>query len=72
MDNDTYFKSLGEKKRRSIGVENVNRRIKLFFGESFGLKIESVQGEYTKAVVVIPDDNERLGEGYYVQGSNYR
>lgn len=30
LDNDSYFKRLGNKKRRSIGIENVNRRIKLF------------------------------------------
>lgn len=54
MDNDTYFRSLKSNKRKSIGIENVNRRIKLFYGESYGLKIESRTGEYTKVIVHLP------------------
>ena len=72
MDNDTYFKELGGKKNRSIGIENVNRRIKLFYGESYGLEIKSEEGKYTKAVVTIPCAvNTGGGEGFYVQGSDH-
>ena len=53
MDNDTYFKNLGNK-RRSIGIENVNRRIKLFYGEMYGLHIESEVGSYTKVSITVP------------------
>ncbi len=71
MDNDTYFKSLGNKRSKSIGIENVNRRIKLFYGENYGLKIESEAGRFTKAVVMIPFKiNADGGEGYYVQSSD--
>jgi two-component system sensor histidine kinase YesM len=71
MDNDTYFKSLNDKKRRSIGIENVNRRIKLFYGENYGLKICSEIGKFTKAVVIIPFEiSAEGGEGFYVQGSD--
>lgn len=69
MDNDTYFKTLGSKKNKSIGIENVNRRIKLFYGESYGLKIESETGKYTKIDVTIPLQQETTGEGYYVSVS---
>lgn len=72
MDNDTYFKRLGEKKNRSIGIENVNRRIKLFYGESYGLRMESELGHFTRAVVTIPDTNTEFGEGFYVQGADHR
>lgn len=72
MDNDAYFKKLGEKKNRSIGIENVNRRIKLFYGESYGLRMESELGRYTRAVVTIPDDNKDFREGFYVQGADHR
>lgn len=72
MDNDAYFKRLSEKKNKSIGIENVNRRIKLFYGENYGLKIESETGRYTKAIVTVPDDKTRSGEGFYVQGNDYR
>lgn len=70
MDNDTYFKSLGNKKNKSIGIDNVNRRIKLFYGEKFGIKIESKLSIYTKITVCLPIQNRNVKEGYYVQGSN--
>ncbi len=72
MDNDTYFKALGNKKSRSIGIENVNRRIKLFYGENYGLTIESEEGKYTKAVVTIPCDINAGIRGFYVQGTDNR
>lgn len=36
------------------GIYNVNERIRLYFGEEYGLSLESVEGSYTKAVIVIP------------------
>jgi two-component system, sensor histidine kinase YesM len=42
------------KNRKSIGLENVNRRIKLFYGETYGLYMESKVGEYTKVIVKLP------------------
>lgn len=71
MDNDTYFKTLGGKKNRSIGIENVNRRIKLFYGEDYGLKIESEAGSHTKVVVTVPAHHSGTREGYYVQGLDH-
>ena len=73
MDNDTYFKSLSDKRSKSIGIENVNRRIKLFYGENYGLNIESEAGKFTKAVVIIPFKISADGEeGFYVQSSDNR
>ena len=71
MDNATYFKTFGSKKSKSIGIENVNRRIKLFYGENYGVKIESKQHIYTKVSVILPVQNyNNTKEGYYVQSSN--
>lgn len=69
MDNDTYFRTLGEEKNASVGIENVNRRIKLFYGENYGLKIDSEEGGFTRISVTIPF-RASLGEreGFYVQG----
>lgn len=48
----------------SVGINNVNRRIKLYFGESSGLSFESSQGKGTKAIIVLnlehtPTDSRR-------------
>ena len=43
--NDTY---------KNIGLENINSRIKLFYGEQYYIKLESIEGEYTKAIINIP------------------
>lgn len=52
--NDEYFRNLAKKRNTSIGIENVNRRIKLFYGERYGLRIESEPGKYTKVIVTVP------------------
>jgi two-component system sensor histidine kinase YesM len=39
VDNDTYFRNLAAGGSKKVGIENVNRRIKLFYGENYGLKI---------------------------------
>lgn len=70
MDNDSYFKTLTGKRRKSIGIENVNRRIKLFYGDRYGVKIESEQGSFTRVIVNIPLNWDQPAEGYYVQGYN--
>jgi len=69
MDNDTYFKSLSNKKNKSIGIDNVNRRIKLFYGEKYGIKIESKLNIYTKVSVTLPAQIYNK-EGFYVQSTN--
>lgn len=43
-DNDTH----------SIGLRNVNVRIKLYYGEEYGLEIDSEKGKGTRAVMCIP------------------
>ena len=45
---DEAFNSDSDDKRKSIGIENVNRRLKLFYGDDFGLQIVSKYGFYTK------------------------
>jgi len=38
----------------SIGIKNVNQRIKLNHGEKYGLSIESKTGEYTRVKILLP------------------
>jgi two-component system, sensor histidine kinase YesM len=37
-----------------IGLHNVDERLKLAFGEAYGLRVESVEGEYTRVSVLLP------------------
>lgn len=47
----------GKQKDRSfngIGVVNVNQRIRLYFGEPYGLDFESERGKYTRCIFTLP------------------
>lgn len=39
-----------------VGVNNVHDRIQLNFGEDYGLKVESVEGEGTEVIFILPVD----------------
>lgn len=54
MGDEEYFRRQENRAERGIGLENVNRRIKLFYGPQYGIKIESREGSYTKIIVNIP------------------
>ena len=40
--------------RKSIGMKNVNARLRLYFGEQYGIAIESALGKGTKITISIP------------------
>lgn len=40
--------------RDGYGIFNVNERIKLYYGEEYGLYYESSEGEWTRAILTIP------------------
>lgn len=61
MDDSAYFAQKDNTKRKSVGLDNINRRIKLFYGAQYGLRIQSEKGVFTRAVVVIP---VRPAEGF--------
>lgn len=57
INND--FASDDNKTRRSIGINNVNQRIKLFYGKEYGLNVESEVDKGTKVTILLP----MLGRG---------
>lgn len=57
-DREDYL--LGDN-RKSIGLANVNGRVKLFFGKEYGLQIESQYETYTKIKLYLPIRDERRG-----------
>ncbi|RED63458.1 sensor histidine kinase [Cohnella phaseoli] len=50
-DNGTLFREA-----ESLGLRNVDARIKLHFGKAFGLRIESEQGAGTRVSILLPGD----------------
>lgn len=44
--------------RSSIGVRNVDKRIKLLYGEGYGVQIKSQYGAGTKVLITIPTKNQ--------------
>ena len=38
----------------SIGINNINQRIKLVYGKEFGVSFRSLEGEYTKVAITLP------------------
>lgn len=53
MDEATMHKMLTENSK-GYGMRNVNQRIKLLYGEKYGLHIESVVGQGTVVTVILP------------------
>jgi two-component system sensor histidine kinase YesM len=58
MEKSRIEELMGEKKTTgaysSIGIKNIRERIMLFFGKDYGLSFESVEDQYTRAILVIP------------------
>ena len=42
-----------------VGIKNVNERLKLNFGDEYGLKIESKEGIGTEVILIMPFTSER-------------
>ena len=54
MHSDEYFYNLRENQRSNVGIENVNRRIKLYYGEQYGLGISKNSEGHTVVTAVLP------------------
>ncbi|MNI80839.1 putative sensor-like histidine kinase [compost metagenome] len=48
---------------KSIGVRNVHERIRLQYGEGYGLRFESIYGEMTKVELELPLRSTEGGGG---------
>lgn len=55
-----------------IGVRNVDRRIRLHYGEAYGIFIESTYGEGTIVSLRIPKDHEAVTKGEGKKGESVR
>jgi len=46
-----------EQARESIGLGNINERLKLFYGERYSLRLSGAEGEFAETVISIPYDS---------------
>lgn len=51
---EEIFKHTENKQRRTIGVSNTDRRLKLNFGPQYGVSIDSEPGAYTRVTLTLP------------------
>lgn len=51
---EAILKKGRDKSFNGIGVINVNERIRLYFGEKYGLHFESEKGKYTRCILTMP------------------
>lgn len=58
--------TVGGSKRKGIGLQNVNARLKLHFGRRFGARIFSRQGKGTVVVLMLPVQEKEIAD--VVQG----
>lgn len=56
LDEEILHAKVDSQKNRSIGLKNVHARIRLYFGENYGLKVESMQDLGTTVTVIIPEE----------------
>lgn len=54
LASDTLVDMRPEKKRNGIGLKNVNERIRLFYGNKYGIEITSIKGSFTKLTIRLP------------------
>lgn len=54
LEEEAQFTELGHRNNRSIGIRNIHSRIRLYYGESYGLSIESRKNEGTCITIKLP------------------
>lgn len=64
MDTSAINESLSKneldfvEKGNSIGLHNINARLKMLYGNTYGMYLESTLGEGTKVFMILPDSGE--------------
>ena len=46
----------------SVGVQNVQERIRMMYGEQYGIRYSSVKGEFTRVTVLLPLEYAQTAE----------
>ena len=61
LDEEQSAADRDDKDRRSVGLVNIHRRIKAFYGDSFGLEIESGSESGTTVRLRLPVKQQIIG-----------
>jgi two-component system, sensor histidine kinase YesM len=48
-----------EERGNGIGLSNVNERIKLFYGDNYGIEILSIKDSFTKVIIKLPENSKK-------------
>lgn len=59
---DGYLVSTESNNNEGIGLPNVNRRLKLFYGEKYGISVQSQASAFTKVIITIPIESAGKGD----------
>ena len=59
---DEYFYSLQSNQSKNVGLENANRRIKLSYGEEYGIQLVTKVGYYLNVIMTLPEKQSRKGD----------
>ena len=54
LKEEARFTELGHRNNRSIGIRNIHSRIRLYYGDAYGLSIESRKNEGTSITIKLP------------------
>ncbi|WP_173917218.1 sensor histidine kinase [Halobacillus sp. Marseille-Q1614] len=55
---ESIYRGLIKSKSSGIGINNINERIKMMYGEDYGITIKSEAGKGTEVVIKVPFTNE--------------
>ena len=58
--NKEMYEDIWVNRTTGFGIANVNRRIKLYYGEEYGLILESEPDIGTKVIVVVPPNAKEI------------
>jgi len=67
----SVYDTSGNRDRESIGLGNINERLKLFYGEQYHLQLNSIEGMFTETILTLPYTGKKIEEDEYVRSINY-
>ena len=54
LKEEAAFTELGHRSNSGIGIKNIDSRIRLYYGDSYGLSIDSSPGHGTSITIKLP------------------